>query len=491
MKVIAYCRKSTEQDDRQILSIDAQLRELQEYAAKEQLEIVASLREAKTAKEPGRTEFARMLEIIEKGGAEGILAWHPDRLARNSVDGGRIIHLLDTGKLKGLKFPTFWFEPTPQGKFMLSIAFGQSKYYVDNLAENVKRGMREKVRRGEWTWPASLGYVNNREKRNIEPDPEKAPIVRKAFELYATGAHTLLSLRNELTRLGLRTRNGKVLPVSNVQKMLKHHVYYGVISMNGELFPGAFEPIVSRRLFDEAQEVMHFKSKPKRRRKHELPFMGFLHCAACACAITAEIQKGHHYYRCTHKRGPCDQRKYLREDGLLKEVRKIVEQVSLPDEWADNMLTELDKEEAEGKSDHRTSVQRLEDERKAIDQKLDTLLDLRLEGALDTGEYLVRKNALVARKVSLNQEIKAAEQNRIHWLEPMREMIVRSKEAKKLLTTENHSEFPTFLKRIGTNFVLKGNAVQWEAAIGWRVLAHSRGFRNWWVRWDSNPRPMP
>ena len=143
MRVVAYARKSTEQDDRQILSIDAQLRELTEYAANEQSEIVASLREAKP-QEPGRTEFARMLEIVEKGGADGILAWHPDRLARNSVDGGKIIHLLDTGKLKGLKFPTFWFEPTPQGKFMLNIAFGQSKYYVDNLAENVKRGMREK-----------------------------------------------------------------------------------------------------------------------------------------------------------------------------------------------------------------------------------------------------------------------------------------------------------------------------------------------------------
>ena len=490
MKVIVYCRKSTEQDDRQILSIDAQLRELREYAEKEQLEIVASLREAKTAKEPGRTEFARMLEIVEKGGAEGILAWHPDRLARNSVDGGRIIHLLDTGKLKALKFPTFWFEPTPQGKFMLNIAFGQSKYYVDNLAENVKRGMREKVRRGEWTWPAPLGYVNNREKRNIDLDPEKAPIVRKAFQMYATGAHTLLSLRNELTRLGLRTRKGKVLPVSNVQKMLKHHVYYGVISMNGELFPGAFEPIVRKRLFDEAQEVMHFKSKPKRRRKHELPFTGFLHCAACACAITAEIQKGHHYYRCTHKRGPCDQRKYLREEGVLEEVRRIVERVSLPDDWAGNMLIELDKEESKGQSDHRASVQRLEDERKDIDHQLDTLLDLRLEGALDTGEYLARKNVLVARRVSLNQDIKDAEQNRIHWLEPMRELIIRSREAKKLLTTENHSEFPTFLKTIGTNFVLKGNAVQWEAAIGWRVLAHSRGFRDWWVRWDLNPRPI-
>jgi len=68
--------------------------------------------------------------------------------ARNSIDGGRIIYLVDTGKITTLKFPTFWFDPTPQGKFMLSIAFGQSKYYVDNLSENIKRGIRQKLRNG-------------------------------------------------------------------------------------------------------------------------------------------------------------------------------------------------------------------------------------------------------------------------------------------------------------------------------------------------------
>ena len=86
MKYIIYARKSTEEDDRQILSIEAQLVELREFAAKEKLEIVASFEEAKTAKEPGRVKFAEMLLLIEKGKAEGIISWHPDRLARNSVD---------------------------------------------------------------------------------------------------------------------------------------------------------------------------------------------------------------------------------------------------------------------------------------------------------------------------------------------------------------------------------------------------------------------
>ena len=113
LKYIAYCRKSTDEPDQQILSIEAQIAELKEFAEREHLEIVAWVSESKTAKEPGRSEFARVLHMIEDGVAEGIVSWHPDRLARNSIDGGQVVYLLDTGKLLHLKFPSFWFENTP------------------------------------------------------------------------------------------------------------------------------------------------------------------------------------------------------------------------------------------------------------------------------------------------------------------------------------------------------------------------------------------
>ena len=187
MKYILYARKSTEEDDRQVLRIEAQLVELQEYAAKEKLEIVASLR-GQNRKEPGRMKFAEMLSLIERGKADGIISWHPDRLARNSVDGGKIIHFVDRGLIRSLKFPTFWFEPTPQGLFMLNIAFGQSKYFVDNLRENVKRGLRQKIRNGVWPGWAPMGYLNNAKTRGIDVDSEKATKLRKLFEMYATGS---------------------------------------------------------------------------------------------------------------------------------------------------------------------------------------------------------------------------------------------------------------------------------------------------------------
>src|SRR3989344_3859175 len=135
-KFFLYARKSTDVEDKQIRSIEDQIAELRAFAKQEKLNVIDVLIEKQSAKIPGRPIFNEMLDKVERGEANGILAWHADRLARNSVDGGRIIYLLDTEKLASLKFPTLWFENTPQGKFMLNIVFGQSKYYVDSLSEN-------------------------------------------------------------------------------------------------------------------------------------------------------------------------------------------------------------------------------------------------------------------------------------------------------------------------------------------------------------------
>ena len=486
MKYFIYTRKSTESEERQALSIEAQLAELSEFAAREQLEIAASFEEAKTAKEPGRTVFAGMLSEIEKGEAEGVLAWHPDRLARNSVDGGKIIHMLDTGKLKALKFPTFWFEPTPQGKFMLNIAFGQSKYYVDNLSENVKRGIRQKIRRGEWCWSAPLGYLNNRNTKLIDVDPERAPLIRKAFKLYATGEYTFQSLTYWLEEAGLRSRKGNVFHLSSVQKILRKHFYYGIIEFNGELFEGKHEPIISKDLFDEVQRIMAGKGKKHRKRKHEFPFIGLMQCGTCGCAVTAEVQKGYHYYRCTKKRGNCYE-KYLREESLLEQTRAIVEKVSLPDSWADNMLKELDKEKTQVRAEGRASVRGLSEEKDEIERKMEKLLDMKLESIIETDQYVQKKNKLLQKKASLDQKIRDSEQNGNDWLEPMRDFIIQSSKAKTLLSQDDPEQFCAFLRNIGSNVLLKDQSLRPQAAAGWRVLLRSARFRNWQSRGESNP----
>jgi DNA invertase Pin-like site-specific DNA recombinase len=260
MRYIIYARKSTD-DDRQILSIEAQLVELRAFTKRENLSVCKELIEAKTAKEPGRPLFNDMILDIERGTAEGILAWHPDRLARNSVDGGKIIYLLDRGVIKDLKFPTYRLDNNAQGKFMLSIAFGQSKYYIDAFSENIRRGIRLKLNKGIWPQWAPIGYLNDRKTRTIILDEGKAPFIKRVFELYSTGKYPLAEIREKINTLGLTGRRDKLLSVSDYQYMLKNPLYYGVFRFKGEVYEGTHQPIITNTLFDRCQEVMRLRCK--------------------------------------------------------------------------------------------------------------------------------------------------------------------------------------------------------------------------------------
>lgn len=373
MKYIIYAQKSTEDEGYQVLSIESQLAELREFAAREKLEIVGpTFVETKTAKEPGRTKFAEMLSLIEKGKAEGILSWHPDRLARNSVDGGKIIHLIDKGIIKSLKFPTFWFEPTPQGLFMLSIAFGQSKYYVDNLSENVKRGMRQKIRNGIWPVWAPIGYLNNPKTRMIDVDLEKAPKIRKIFGLYATGEHNLTSLANWCKENNLKGNLGKEISTSNIQKILQNVFYLGLMKYKGEIFEGKHKPLISKKLFDKVQEVLKERGKPQKIKKHNFAFLGLMKCT-CGASITAETQKGHIYYRCTKKKGVCQEKHYLREENLIEQIKSFLQKVSLSNQVKNKVLAKLETEEQQAKEQAKLVVQNLNEELTEIEVKLEKL----------------------------------------------------------------------------------------------------------------------
>jgi len=316
MRYIIYARKSTEDDDHQVLSIESQLTELREFAAKEKLEIVASFQEAKTAKEPGRTKFAEMLSMVEGGKVDGILSWHPDRLARNAVDGGKIIHFVDRGLIKSLKFPTFWFEPTPQGLFMLQIAFGQSKYYVDNLRENVTRGMRQKIRNGVWPLWAPLGYLNNPITRGIDVDIKKSHLIKKMFKVYSTSNYTFKEISEWCKKVGLKSNLDNDISPGQVQSTLQNIFYIGLMKYKGEVFEGKHKPLISKKLFDKVQEVLKQRGKPQKI-KHDFAFLGLMKCP-CSAAITAEKKtkpsgREYIYYRCTKKKGPCLERHFLRE----------------------------------------------------------------------------------------------------------------------------------------------------------------------------------
>ena len=485
IKYIAYCRKSTDEKTKQVLSIDQQLVELKEFAQKEKLEVVDYLIEAKTAKTPGRKTFNHLIKLIEKGCANGILAWHPDRLARNSVDGGKIIYLLDTGKLQSLKFPTFWFENTPQGKFFLSISFGQSKYYIDNLSENTKRGLRHKLRCGVWPGQAPLGYINEPKLKTIEVDPEKSKIVKKAFQLFANGGCSFAEIARFLYKHGITAKSGKPHKVDSVKNMLTNKFYIGIMKYTGEYYQGSHKLFISKKLFDQAQKKVIKIEKP-RKEGHHFAFTGLARCGECGAAITAEIQTKFYpttrgkvdyiYYHCTKKIKPCFQKGYLREEALEQRLRKFVTKAGLHPGWRKYFENWMKRDEKKDKKNTEKELGNLKDEIKVTDQKLNRLLDAYLDQVIEPKIYKEKKNELFEEKLRLQEKMTKIQKDGCSWLEPMREFVESALSAHKIARTKNNrDELCSIAKKVGSNYLIKNRLLTAGLAFPFRALAAGGG----------------
>ena len=469
-KFFIYTRKSTDDKDRQVRSISDQLSELKELALKEQIDVVDVFVEKQTAKIPGRPVFNEMMSRMEEGEASGILAWHPDRLARNSVDGGKIIYLVDTGVISEMKFPTFWFDPTPQGKFMLSIAFSQSKYYVDNLSENIKRGHRNKVKDGIWPQMAPLGYLNVGGR--IVVDKNIAPLIKKTFEAYSSGSFTLRQLRDKFNALGLKRKSGRELAVSNYQKLLKNPIYTGLMRYNGEIFEGKHEPIISKKLFDAVQEVMSRKSKPKGKGLKPFLYRGFFRCGECGCFITTEQQKGYNYLRCTKRKNPCTQ-KYVREELITSQIQNEIKKVSLPLDWTEWMIAENAKDRQSEVQSSTLFADSVKADISLLDSKIEKLMNAYLESALSLEEYREAKNKLVNQNQLLKEKLSAFEQKANNRFELTEKFLKYNMELANDRTNEENTHL---FKKVGSNFQIKDRTVLFEPRGAWKILSDSEFF---------------
>jgi len=454
-KYFLYARKSTDDEDRQILSIESQLIELREFAKKENITIVREFTESRTAKEPGREVFNEMLKLIEKGEADGIVAWHPDRLARNSVDGGKIIYLVDTGKIKDLKFPTYKFDNSAYGKFILTIAFGQSKYYVDNLSENTKRGLRQKLRRGEWPGWAPVGYLNDLKTHAVVLAPNKHKLVKKIFELYATGKYPIRRLVEIVKQIGLTGKTGKNLSKSEVEHILKNPFYYGVFRYKGEIYEGSHPPVITKNLFDKVQRIFEERSNPTREKTHTFVFRGFIKCGECGGMITAEKKKGKYvYYHCTKRITKCSQ-EYLREEELASQIIQSLAKIWLNDRTTKKIFGDFERHKSKEELSASTEISILEDELKVIEEKIDKLLDGYLSGIIDSKEYQAKKQKLVEQKVNLNQKLADLRQGRAGWLELAKDAITTCNSVEKISEARNFENLAQICQKAGSNFVLR------------------------------------
>ncbi|MEO6536541.1 MAG: recombinase family protein [Candidatus Paceibacterota bacterium] len=414
MKYLIYARKSSESEERQVLSIPAQLNELKDIAEKEGYEVVKVFEESMSAKASGRPLFNDLLSLIQNGKGYSLLVWNVDRLARNMVDGGMLLELMDQGKITEIRTYERIYRNTPDDKFMMSLYFGMAKKYVDDLSVNVKRGNLEKLKRGDWINRAPFGYVNDKVNKTIAVDSVRASYVQQIFEMYAMGLHGHQSISTALFEQGLRTASGKKVYKSGIQKILTSSFYCGIMESNGTKYLGNHEPLIPSELFEKCQEVCAKKTKP-RGKTLSFTLSGFITCANCECAITAELKKEKYiYYHCTNGKGICDQKSFAAtEPELHKQITLDLSKLKISQRMIDIVykakLEEL--EHSKGTQDHA-----LEDAHKALKTlatRKSRLVDTYTEGDIDTDLYRAKLKEIDNENVRLSKRVQELEK-KIH-----------------------------------------------------------------------------
>ncbi len=344
IKYCLYARKSTESEERQILSIDSQVKEMMQLAEREGLDITEIKRESHSAKDTGqRPIFNEIIEEIRQSKFNGILTWAPDRISRNAGDLGRIVDLMDQKLLVEIRTFSQRFTNNPNEKFLLMILGSQAKLENDNRGINVKRGLRTRVEMGLWPGVAPLGYLNQKlmdRKCQIIVDQSRAPIIKKIFEKVAYEQYSGRKIYNWLKfELNFYTRGNKPLTLSGVYRILDNTFYYGPFEYpreSGNWYQGKHQPLITQELFEKAQAQL--KRDQIVRENKEFAFTKLFTCGYCGSGISAEekwkpLKDGtlaHYiYYGCSRARDRNCKNKYIREEELIKELLKIIDKVNI------------------------------------------------------------------------------------------------------------------------------------------------------------------
>ena len=351
LRYVLYARKSSEDVGSQAKSLPDQIKDCLDYAENKGIVVVETLKESHSAKISGRRPvFSQMLKNLEAGKYDGILAWHPDRLARNSLEAGMIVDMVDSGKIKDLKFPTLEFTNDSSGKLLLNIMFAMSKQYSEHLSESVQRGVDSNLRQGKSGGMPKWGYNRDEVTGFYKPD-ENFDLVKRGLEMYIEGYSQRDIIRfwrehdvHRMTKLTRRNKNVHRVTIYNseapIGTILSDPFYYGVLVQGGqkvdlrEILPD-FQPMITEEQFEQIQALRHkIKKIPTASVKAKddkvfIPFRQLVKCGVCGnfmhvARSTARSGKKFLYFRCGNPE--CERKqKNIRAQYVLNDIYETLE----------------------------------------------------------------------------------------------------------------------------------------------------------------------
>lgn len=492
---IIYARVSSKDQESEGFSIPAQLKILYEYAAKNNYIVVQEFTDIETAKKAGRTQFNKMLSFInENKHVQHIFVEKTDRLLRNIADYAlldRLITYSDT-KIHLVKENTILGRDSRSNeKFIFGIKALMAKNYVDNLSEEVRKGMMEKASQGMYPSTAPYGYVNSKEtgKNLIKIDPAAAHFVKKMFELYATGSYSLLSLRKKMLADGMVYRNGKNFYKSQVEAILKNEFYTGIFYWKDRRYDNAIhEPIISKELFQRVQNILINPHKSKSK-KGLFPYTNLIRCSMCGCLLTAELKKGKYiYYHCTNFKGNC-KKEYIRQEAIEEQFTLLMGSLHISDEAQEIILQGVRDSLKDKIAYHNRLVAQLESQIRLLQNRIDQVYLDKLDGKISEEFWKTHSQKWSAEKEQLLAKLLAVQKADTHYLDNARFIIELAKSASGLFKNGNAAEKRRIIDMLVSNCSYKDGNIDVELKPVFGMVFETAKTRNWCARLDSNQWP--
>lgn len=520
LNYIIYARKSSESEDRQVVSVIDQIQEMNIIASSESLHVVDVIEESQSAKEPGRTGFERMVKIVKERKANGILCWDLDRLARNPIDGGVISWLLQTGAIQRIR--TYNNEHrTQDNALILQMHFGMATQYVRDLSKNVKRGLRNKALRGWYPGSLPLGYKHVSPKKfgsvemEIQVDEIMFQHIRSLWDKLLTGQYSIQQIHNHALQVGILSRNRRLIGRQTVYNIFKNEFYAGYFEWENELgvimrIKGKHVPMVTQEEFAYVQtNFFHGVNWNNKSQTYGEKLHRILSCGECGKSVTMEFKKRiqctecsrrfsarvadacprcgyavkqmvnphtfeQRYFHCVNRSKGCKAQS-ITYDALMNAIKLQLLSFDIIPEIIDRFKSEIDQSNTYYFKEEKARFSALQSQLKQAEEKMSNLPTYAYETGMDRKEFQSIKQTLNQKILDASRGIRELEIAQTGWADEVLNAASFLIQGLNRAQQASEHDISVFIKGMCSKIVLSGRKITFDLLLPYKMMETING----------------
>lgn len=503
-KAIILARVSSKEQEEQGSSIPAQVDRLMQYAQKMGFQVLKSYELTESSTKDNRKKFEKLLKLVEEQNEPiAIVTDTVDRLQRSFKESVELDLLRKTGKIE-LHFNrenlVIHRDSNSSEIMRWDMAVMFAKMYVLQLSDNVKRSNQKKREMGEWCGPAPIGYQNiTREngRKDIILDPERAPHVKKCFEMYASGNQTFQSIAKQMRKDGFTSpKSGNPRTKGQMQEMIANPFYYGMMEVKGKLYKHKYPSLIEKWVYDKCEDLREGRNQNSVKYKSkDFCFRSLLNCGQCGCTITLDetVKPNgtiYRYCKCPNTKGSCKGQKPIRIEVLLEQMEKLLDELKVPEHLLEEITLELKKGHETESEIYKNNLNRLHLELDKLKKRKDTAYLDRLDGRITTDEYDNIVATFQADEQDIQEELTDATKQDNTFLNSSLMVLDLAQKAGQLFKDASETKKHKILNLVTSNLSLKNGVLVYDLREPFDVLLNLSKTKEWLPGSDSNRRPI-